>query len=118
MTAAVGTAEKNNMPEALRDAAIAVLDERKAENISVIDLKGQHPLTDYMIIASGGSARQLNALAKYLSKAFSKLGQSRIRIDGLPQGDWVLVDAGDVLIHLFRPEVRNYYDLEKVLEDD
>jgi ribosome-associated protein len=106
--------KKEDMPEKLRDAALAVLDERKAENITLIDLRGQNPLTDYMIIASGSSARQLAALADYLLQAFTKLGHKRTKIEGLPQGDWVLVDAGDVLIHLFRPEVRSYYDLEEL----
>lgn len=111
-------ANKENMPEILRDVAMAVLDERKAENITLIDLKKQNPLADYIIIASGGSARALGALASYLSQAFSKEGHKNVRIEGLPQGDWVLVDAGDVLIHLFRPEVRGYYGLEEIWEDN
>ncbi|HBM90560.1 MAG TPA: ribosome silencing factor [Rhodospirillaceae bacterium] len=102
------------MSEILRDAALKVLDERKAENISLIDLSSCSALTDTMIVASGGSARQLGALSGYLRDAFSKLGHKGIRIEGLPQGDWVLVDAGDVIIHLFRPEVRNYYQIEEI----
>lgn len=105
------------MPEKLRDVAVAVLDERKAEDITVIDLKGRNPLADYMIIASGGSARQLAALADYLMQAFAKLGCKRVRVEGLPQGDWVLVDVGDVLVHIFRPEVRQYYDLEDIWKE-
>ncbi len=102
------------MSEILRDTALKVLDDRKAEDIVLIDLSSGSALTDTMIVASGGSARQLGALSAYLRDAFSKLGHKGIRIEGLPQGDWVLVDAGDVIIHLFRPEVRSYYKIEEI----
>jgi ribosome-associated protein len=102
------------LPEQLRDVATKVLDDRKAEDILVIDLKGRSAIADYAIIASGGSARQLGALAEYLREAFFKLGMKKLRVEGLPQGDWVLVDAGDVIIHLFRPEVRSYYQIEDI----
>ncbi len=102
------------MPEQLRDAALKVLDEKKADAIVCVDLRGRSAVADYALIATGGSARQLGAIAEYLREAFFKLGMKKIRVEGLPQGDWVLIDAGDVLVHLFRPEVREYYQLEDI----
>jgi ribosome-associated protein len=102
------------VPELLRDAALKILDERKAEGIVAVDLRGKSALADYALIATGNSARQLAAIADYLSAAFEKLGAKRVRVEGLPQGDWVLIDSGDVIIHLFRPEVRSYYDIESI----
>ncbi|MGE4351266.1 MAG: ribosome silencing factor [Bdellovibrionales bacterium] len=105
---------ETGLPEQIREAALKVLDERKALDIVCVDLRGRSAIADYAIIASGGSARQLGALAEYLREAFFKLGIKKLRVEGLPQGDWVLVDAGDVVIHLFRPEVRDYYQLEDI----
>ncbi|NCC03281.1 MAG: ribosome silencing factor [Proteobacteria bacterium] len=102
------------LPELLREAALKVLDERKAEDIVCIDLRGRSSLADYAMIASGTSARQLGAIANYLLEAFGKLGVKGVRVEGLPQGDWVLIDAGDILIHMFRPEVRTYYQIEDI----
>ena len=106
--------KSKGLPEQLCHAAMNVLDERKAEDIVLVDLRGRSAIADYAIIATGGSARQLGALAEYLREAFFKLGMKKLRVEGLPQGDWVLVDAGDVLIHLFRPEVREYYHIEDI----
>ena len=106
--------EPKGIPELLRDAALKVLDERQAENIVPVDLRGRSPLTDYMIIASGRSPRQLAAIADHMCQAFAKIGARRVRVEGLPQGDWVLIDAGDILIHLFRPEVRSFYHIEDI----
>jgi len=103
-----------NLPERLKKAALKILDDRKAEQIVVIDVRGRSILTDYIIIASGRSAKQITAIADYLNREMSDLGASKVRIEGLPQGDWVIVDAGDVLVHLFRPEVRRYYSLETI----
>lgn len=102
------------MPELIRDAALKVLDERQAEDIITVDLNGKSALADYIIIASGRSARQLTAIADYMREAFAKLGIRKFQVEGVPQGDWVLIDAGDVLIHLFRPEVRTYYQIESI----
>lgn len=111
------TTKTPNMAEKLHKAAMKVLDEKKAEGIISVDLKGQSALADYIIIASGGSSRQVAALSEYLRKAFSKLGVKGVRTEGLPQGDWVLIDAGDILVHLFRPEVREFYQLEDRFEE-
>ncbi len=102
------------LPEKLKKAALKVLDERQAENVVTVDLRNKSALADYALIASGRSSRQAAAIADYLHKAFVSLGVRKIRIEGLPQGDWVLVDAGDVIVHVFRPEVRRYYNLEDI----
>lgn len=102
------------VPEILRDAALKVLDERQADDIVTVDARGRSAITDYVIIATGRSGRQLAAMADYVRVAFEKNGARRVRTEGLSQGDWVLVDAGDVIVHLFRPEVRDYYGLEAI----
>lgn len=102
------------LPEQMLEAALKVLDERKAEEIVSVDLRGRSAVADYAVIASGGSARALAALAEYIREAFHKIGAKTLRVEGLPQGDWVLIDAGDILIHLFRPEVRSFYNLEDI----
>ncbi|GAB6052979.1 ribosome silencing factor [Magnetospira thiophila] len=90
------------------------LDDDKAENVIVIDLIGKTALADYMVIATGGSQRQLSAMSFHLRENLKKLGVPSISTEGEQQGDWVLLDAGDVLVHLFRPEVRSFYNLEKM----
>jgi len=101
-------------PEKLRDAALQVLDDRKAEDLVMIDLRGKSAIADYMILATGRSARQAAAMADYLREAFEKMGVKNVKIEGLPQGDWVLVDTGDIIVHLFRPEVRSYYAIDEL----
>jgi len=90
------------------------LDEGKAENVVVIDLEGKSSIADYMVIATGRSHRQVAALAEHLRDAIDPGRRRKAAIEGLPQGDWVLVDAGDVIVHIFRPEVRAYYNMEKM----
>jgi len=104
----------SGLPEQLRDAALKILDERKAEDIVSFDLAGRSPVADYLIVASGRASRQLAAIAHYLDEAFIKLGAQHPRIEGLPEANWVLVDGGDVIVHLFLPEVRGFYDLEGI----
>ncbi len=105
------------MPEMLRDAALAVLNERQAEDVLTFDLAERSAMADYLVIASGRASKQLAAIAHYLGEAFVKLGVSKPRIEGLQDANWVLVDAGDVIVHLFRPEVRKYYDLERIWQE-
>ena len=88
------------------------LDDDKAEDIVTIDLKGRSSLCDALVIATGRSARHVAATAEHLARRLKEADLGAARIEGLPQGDWVLVDAGDVIVHLFREEVRAYYDLE------
>ena len=90
-----------------------VLDDHKAEDIVVIDLAGKSSIADSMVIATGRSQRQVTALAEHLREALEPVTR-RLSIEGLKQGDWVLIDAGDVVVHLFRPEVRAFYNLEKM----
>ncbi|MER2519891.1 MAG: ribosome silencing factor [Bdellovibrionales bacterium] len=105
------------MPEMLRDAAIAVLNERQAEDVLTFDLAERSAMADYLIVASGRASKQLVAIAHYLGEAFVKLGMPKPRIEGMQDANWVLVDAGDVIVHLFRPEVRKYYDLEAIWQE-
>jgi len=105
-------------PTHLKDLIVEVLDASKAEEIEVIDLMGQTSLADYMIVASGTSSRQV---AGFVDKIDEKLKGSIfdvIRTEGLPTADWVVVDCGDVIVHLFRPEVREFYAIEKMWQID
>jgi len=95
-----------------------VLDDHQAEDVVVIDLFGKSTIGDHMVIASGRSSRQVVALAESLVKALKEKGLVGIKPEGSRQGDWILIDAGDVIIHLFRPEVREFYSLEKMWEAD
>ena len=90
------------------------LDDDKAEEIVTIDLAGRSSLCDAIVVASGRSQRHVASTAEHLARRLKEAGYGGARMEGLPQGDWVLVDAGDVVVHLFRPEVRAYYDLEKM----
>jgi ribosome-associated protein len=102
-----------NPGESLKDQLVTLLDDKKAEEISVIDLAHKSILADYLIIASAQSSRQLYAMAEHLSIALKQQGIVPL-IDGTPPTDWVVVDAGDIIIHLFRPEARTFYNLEKM----
>lgn len=90
------------------------LEDDKAENIVVIDLAGKTEIADFMVIASGASPRQVGAMTEHLRERLKAIGAGRLAIEGAVQCDWVLIDAGDVIIHLFRPEVRAFYALEKM----
>jgi ribosome-associated protein len=103
---------------ALQDLILARLDDDKAQDVVVIDLKNKSSIADCMIVASGRSQRHVGALADHLLRALKEAGAGKARVEGLPQCDWVLVDAGDVIVHLFRPEVRSFYNLEKIWSVD
>ncbi|EKE74282.1 ribosome silencing factor [Celeribacter baekdonensis] len=90
------------------------LDQDKAEDIVTISLQGKSEMADYMVICSGRSTRQVSATAEKLSAALKMEHEVFSRIEGKDQGDWVLIDAGDVIVHIFRPEVREFYQLEKM----
>ena len=93
------------------------LDDDKAEDIVRIDLTGKSSIADEMIIASGRSARHVSALADHVVRRLKETGLGRARVEGLGNCDWVLIDAGDVIVHLFRPEVREFYALERIWGD-
>jgi ribosome-associated protein len=90
------------------------LDDDKAENVVAIDLSGKSSIADYMVIASGRSARQLGAMADHLTVKLKALGIGHVGVEGKAGGDWILLDGGDVIVHLFRPEIRQTYNLEKM----
>ena len=90
------------------------LDDDKADKIVVIDLDGKTEIADYLVIASGASQRQVGAMAEHLREKLKTRGLRGVSMEGAVQCDWVLIDAGDVVIHLFRPEVRAFYNLEKI----
>lgn len=93
---------------------IEILEAQSAENIVRLDLRGKSSICDDMIVASGRSNRHVSALADYVKRGLKEVGEEKLGIEGLEQCDWVLIDAGDVILHLFRPEVREYYALEKM----
>jgi len=90
------------------------LDADKAEDITTIELDEQSGIADYMVIASGTSSRHVAALAEKLKDRLSARGCKEIRIEGMASSDWVIIDAGDIVIHLFRPEVREFYNIERM----
>lgn len=98
----------------IEEAILSRLDDDKAQDIVLIDLKGKSPMADTMIVASGRSHRHVGALADHLQRTMKELGLGRVKVEGLPHCDWVLLDAGDVIVHLFRPEVRTFYNIEKI----
>ena len=91
-----------------------VLDDKKAGDLQVLDVSGQSSITDYMVIATGRSNRQVVAIADHLAERLKAEGHGYIPVEGKQGGDWVLVDAGDVVVHVFRPEPRSFYALEKM----
>ena len=90
------------------------LDQDQAQELVSIPLEGKSSIADHMVIASGRSTRQVAAMATKLAERLTKEGHGSPRIEGLPAADWVLIDAGDVIVHIFRPEVRSFYNLEKL----
>jgi ribosome-associated protein len=93
---------------------LASLEDSKAENIVSIDIQGKSSLGDYMVVASGRSHRHVSAVADHLLKALKDAGLGTARVEGLAGADWVLIDSGDIIVHVFRPEVREFYNLEKM----
>lgn len=96
------------------ETVLASLEDSKAENIVSIDIQGKSSLGDHMVIASGRSHRHVSAVADHLLKALKDAGLGTARVEGLASADWVLIDSGDVIVHVFRPEVRDFYNLEKM----
>ncbi|MBK3776857.1 ribosome silencing factor [Azospirillum sp. YIM DDC1] len=101
-------------PDELKALVEQSLDDDQAEDVVVIDLAGKTSIADYMIVASGRNTRHIAAMAVKLADRMKQAGLRGVETEGLNQCDWVLVDAGDVIIHLFRPEVRTFYNIEKM----
>ncbi len=100
--------------EQLKSIIEASLDDDKAENIVTIDLAGKSSFADYMIVATGRSQRHVSTLADKLATRLKEEGAAPLSVEGKEAGDWVLVDCGDIIVHLFRPEIREMYNLEKM----
>ena len=93
---------------------LARLDDMKAEDTVTIDLTGKSSLADNMVVTSGRSNRHVGAVADHVLEDLARAGVPDVRVEGMPHCDWVLIDAGDVIVHVFRPEVRAFYNLEKM----
>jgi ribosome-associated protein len=102
----------------LLNVVLDTLDDAKAEDVVTIDIKGKTSIGDQMVVASGRSQRHVGAVADHLIRRLKEEGFGRVRVEGLPHCDWVLIDAGDVIVHIFRPEVREFYNLEKMWSAD
>jgi ribosome-associated protein len=119
LPAAAG-ASADPMPQAdgsadrLHEIVLAQLDDDQAQEVVSIPLAGKSSIADHMVIASGRSTRQVAAMAQKLAEKVKQEGFGTARVEGLPAADWVLIDAGDVVVHLFRPEVRSFYNLERM----
>lgn len=114
---AVKSAPKRKTKNPLLTSILSHLEDAKAEDIVTIDLNGKAVIADGMIVASGRSNRHVGAIADQLVEKLKSDGRKDLRIEGMPNADWVLVDAGDVIVHIFRPEVRSFYNLEKLWSD-
>jgi ribosome-associated protein len=101
-------------PEETLRLVLARLDDMKAEDTVTIDLSGKSTIGDYMVVTSGRSNRHVGAVADHVLEDLEKAGIPGVRAEGMPHCDWVLIDAGDVIVHVFRPEVRAFYNLEKM----
>lgn len=113
-----GFASFRAKPTNLLDVVLDTLDDAKAEDVVCIDLKGKTSIGDQMVIASGRSQRHVGAVADHLVRKLKEEGFGRARVEGLPHCDWVLIDTGDIIVHIFRPEVREFYNLEKMWSAD
>ena len=108
------TASSAESVAALHALVMQSLDDDQAQETISIPLEGKSSIADHMVIASGRSSRQVAAMAQHLAEKIKKETGRSARVEGLPVADWVLIDAGDVIVHLFRPEVRSFYNLERM----
>ncbi len=113
-----GYVAKSKTNPKLLKTVIKNLEDAKAEDIVTLALDGKAALADQMVIASGRSNRHVAAIAEQLGEKLKKAGFKGLKVEGLPHCDWVLIDAGDVIVHIFRPEVRSFYNLEKLWSAD
>ena len=111
-------AQRDARVEAIRALILESLDQDKALDVVVVSLAGKSSIADYMVIASGTSQRHVGAVAEHLRERLKAAGHSVTAPEGLPACDWVLLDAGDAIVHIFKPEVRAFYNLEKMWSVD
>jgi len=111
---AADAAGKNIPSMSMLDLVLNSLQDDKAEDIVTIELQGKSQIADYMVVASGRSTRQVSAIAEKLSDRLKQNMGVIARMEGKAAGDWVLLDTGDIIVHVFRPEVREFYQLEKM----
>ena len=104
----------NDRSDALHALVMQHLDDDQAQDIVTIDLEGKSSMADHMVVASGRSTRQVASIAQKLAEKIKQDGHGPVRLEGLPAADWVVIDAGDVVVHLFRPEVRSFYNIERM----
>ena len=114
ITGADASGSEDTPAKALANLILETLDDNSAQDTINIDIGGKSSVADYMIVSSGRSNRHVNALADYVLRALREEGHKSLGIEGMDSSDWVLIDAGDVIVHLFRPEVRQFYNLEKI----
>ena len=108
------TAPDNPESKALSDHIQQILDKNSANDVIEIDIRGKSSIADYLIVASVRSNRHVSALADYVQRGLKDYGLKELGVEGQKASDWVLIDAGDVILHIFRPEVRVFYNLEKI----
>ena len=114
MSSASSIAATETSSQAQLDLTIQALEDAKAQDITTIDLEGKSSIGDYMVVASGRSHRHVGAIADQLARVLKEQGHGRARIEGQDNCDWVLIDAGNIIVHVFRPEVREFYNIEKM----
>ena len=114
MNSAPASDPPRSVPHPLRDLVLAQLDDDQAQDVVSIPLEGKSSIADHMVIASGRSTRQVASIAQKLAERIKHEGHGGVKLEGLPAADWVILDAGDVVVHLFRPEVRSFYNLERM----
>ncbi|PIE09659.1 MAG: ribosome silencing factor [Rhodobacterales bacterium] len=112
--AVMSAASQHGTSAQMLDAVLTSLSDDKAEDVVQIDLRGKSEMGDHMVIASGRSSRQVSAMAEHLVDMLKQQFSVASKVEGKETGDWVLIDGGDVIVHLFRPEVREFYQLEKM----
>jgi ribosome-associated protein len=114
----LATARRELAAAAALKVVLHSLDDSKAEDLVSIDLTGKTPMADFMVVATGRSQRHVSSAATRLVEDLKKAGATNVRIEGQQAGDWVLVDAGDIVVHVFRPEIRTFYNLEKMWKNE
>jgi ribosome-associated protein len=104
--------------EALARHAVAICEDRKALNIKLFDVRGMSMITDFYLICSGNSEPHIRALSDHVGKGLAEVGTSPAHVDGAPSSRWIVMDFGTLLVHIFHPDVRNFYEIEKLLGEE